>query len=184
MRLLFYYKKRQTFITKWVECFTIKCNSYYKIRQFYDKIPRLLQKETFNTKCVGTHPSIKKIKKKIQTITKFARQAVKDITLGKSSSSDIKADITKQYDLCFQALTNCINKFKVSGTFLELLKLSNISPVYKAKDSLEKNNCISVSILPLWSRIYQRFNFDQLYLLANKALSKFLLFGFRNSLSK
>ena len=92
---------------------------------------------------------MKKIFKKFRTITKFPRQAVKDIRLGKSSSSGIKADIINQYDLCFQALTNCINKFIVSGSFLDSMKLSNISSVYKAKDSLEEGNYRSESILPL-----------------------------------
>ena len=51
------------------------------------------------------------------------RKAIKDISLDKSSSGDISADVLKQ---CFQALTK----------FSDSLKLANISPVYKDKDPL------------------------------------------------
>ena len=55
------------------------------------------------------------IKNKFRKITKFSLQyvtlvdvriAIKGIRLDKSSSGDISADILKQCDLCFQALTN------------------------------------------------------------------------------
>ena len=42
IRQLFYYKMRQV-ITKYVRIFITKCNSYYKMRQFYCKLRRLLQ---------------------------------------------------------------------------------------------------------------------------------------------
>ena len=37
------------------------------------------------------------------------RKTIKGIRLDKYSSGDIPADILKQYDLCCQVLTNCIN---------------------------------------------------------------------------
>ena len=58
------------------------------------------------------------IKNKFKKIAKFSfqqvklvdvRKAIKDIRLDKSSSADIPDDILNQCDLCFQALTNCIN---------------------------------------------------------------------------
>ena len=77
------------------------------------------------------------------------RKAIKDIRLDKSSSADVPADILKQCDLCFQALTNCINQSIVNGKFPDSLKPANISPVYKAKDPLDKANYRPVSDLPL-----------------------------------
>ena len=72
------------------------------------------------------HPSIKMIKNKFTKIAKFSfhqatlvevRKAIKDIRLDKSSSGAIPADILRRCDLCFQALTNCINQSIVSGNF-------------------------------------------------------------------
>ena len=106
------------------------------------------------------------------------RKAIRDIRLDEFSSADIPADILKQYDLCFQALKNCINQSLVSEHFSDPLKLANISTVYKAKDPLDKTNYRPVSAVPLLSKIYKRFIFDQLSRHANKVLSK-LLCGFR-----
>ena len=66
------------------------------------------------------------IKNKFTKIAKFSfhqvtlvdvRKAIKDIRLDKFSSEDIPADILRRCDLCFQALTNCINQSIVSGNF-------------------------------------------------------------------
>lgn len=97
--------------------------------------------------------------KKFRKITKFSSRQVTLVDvkkakkrLDKSSSGDILADLIKQCDLCFQALTNCISQSIVSGTFLDLPKLAIISQVYKAKDTLDKTGYRSVSILPLLSK--------------------------------
>ena len=108
------------------------------------------------------HPSIKMIKNKFIKIAKFffhqvklvdVRKAIKDIRLDKSSSGDISADILRRCDLCFQALTNCINQSVVSGKLPDSLKLASISPLYKSKNSLDKTNYRPVSVLPLLSKI-------------------------------
>ena len=109
------------------------------------------------------------------------RKAIKDIRLdNKSSTGDIPADILRRYDLCFQALANCINQSIVSRKFPDLLKLASISPAYKAKEPLDKTNYTPVSVLPLLSKIFERLIFDQLSQHANKVLSK-LLCNFRKA---
>ena len=129
------------------------------------------------------------IKNKFTKIAKFSfhqvtlvelRKVIKDLRLDKSSSRDILADIIRQCDLCFRALTNCINQSIVSGKFPDSLKLASISQVYQAKDPLDKTNYRPVSVLPLLSKIYERLIFDQLSQHANKVLSK-LLCGFRKA---
>ena len=102
------------------------------------------------------------------------KKAIEDIRLDKSSNGDITADILKQCDLYFQALTNYINQSIGSGKFSDSLKLTNISPVYRAKDALDKTIYRPVSVLPLLSKIYKRLFFDQLSRHANKVLSKLL----------
>ena len=129
------------------------------------------------------------IKNKFTKIAKFSfhqvtlvdvRKAIKDIRLDKSSSGNIPADILRQSDLCFQALTSCINQSIVSGKFLDSLKLTSISLIYKAKDSLDKTKYRPVSVLSHLSKIYERLIFDQLSKHANKVLSK-LLYGFKKA---
>ena len=104
------------------------------------------------------------IKNKFRKIAKFSfkqvtlvgvRGAIKYIRLIRSSCGDISAGILKQWDFCFQVLTNCINKSKVSGKFPNSLKLANISPVCNAKDTLNKINYRPVIVLPLSLKIYE-----------------------------
>ena len=126
------------------------------------------------------------IKNKFRKITKFSfqqvtlvdvRKTIKDIRMQKSSGGNIPADILNQCDLCFQALTNCINQSIVSGKFPDSLKLENTSPVYKAIDPLDKEiTDLSVSFVS--GQIYERLIFHQLSRYANKVSIK-LLCGFR-----
>ena len=89
------------------------------------------------------------IKSKFAKIAKFSshqvtlvdvRKAIKNVRLDKSSSGDIPTDILRWCDLCFQALTNCNKQSIVSGKLPDSLKLASISPVYKAKDPLNKTS--------------------------------------------
>ena len=57
MQQLIYYKMRQKFITKCLRFFITKCNSCYKLRQFYYKMRQLLQNATFITNCDSTNTS-------------------------------------------------------------------------------------------------------------------------------
>ena len=105
------------------------------------------------------------------------RKTIKDRKIQKSSGGNIPDDILNQCDLCFQALTSCINQSIVSGKFPDSLKLENTSPLYKAIDPLDKEiTDLSVSFLS--GQIYERLIFHQLSRYANKVLSK-LLCGFR-----
>ena len=108
------------------------------------------------------------IKNKVRKIAKFSfqqvtlvdvRKAIKDIRLDKSWTGDIPADTLKQHDLFFQALTNFINQFIISRNFPDLFP---DSPIYKAEASLDRtNNYRPVSVLPLFSKIYERLIFEQ-----------------------
>ena len=71
--------------------------------------------------------------------------------------------------MCFQALTNCNSQSIVGGKFPDSLKLAIISPVYEAKDPLDKTNYRPVSILPLLSKIHTKDKiFIQLFLMPTR----------------
>ena len=88
------------------------------------------------------------MKNKFRKITKFSfqrvmfvdvRKTIKDLTLDKCSSGNISDDIIKQRDLCFQTITDCINKSIVNGKFPDSLKSTNNSPAYKTKDPYDQS---------------------------------------------
>ena len=60
------------------------------------------------------------------------------------------------------------------------MKLASVSPVYKAKDPLDKINYRPVSVLLLLPKIYERFIFDKFSRHASKVLRR-LMSGFRKA---
>ena len=65
-----------------------------------------------------------------------------------------------------------------NGKFSNCLKLANITPVFKKGPRTSKNNYRPVSILPVFSKIFERLLSRQLLEFFDDILSKFL-FGFR-----
>lgn len=66
------------------------------------------------------------------------KKAIKNVKLDKSSSGDIPANIIKQCDICFQVLTKTVSINLWLAESLHNRWFENISPVYKAKDPLDK----------------------------------------------
>ena len=79
-------------------------------------------------------------------------------------------------------LTQIINRCIIENAFPSKLKNANISPVYKKKDKLNKDNFRSVNILPIISKIMERVMYNQIseYM---KVLFHDYLSGFRKGYS-
>ena len=71
-------------------------------------------------------------------------------------------------------INSCINK----GIFPSNLKMADITPVYKKKDKLNKDNYRSINLLPILSKIFEKILNIQLTEFANNFYSS-LLSGFR-----
>ena len=65
-----------------------------------------------------------------------------------------------------------------SSIFPSELKKADIIPIHKKKSKFDIENYCPVSILPVLSKIYERFMFDQMYSYFNQILSKYQC-GFR-----
>ena len=70
------------------------------------------------------------------------------------------------------------NKSLENGKFPNCLKLANITPVFKKVARTSKNNYIPVSILPAFSKVFERLLSRQLSEFFDNILSKFQC-GFR-----
>ena len=68
----------------------------------------------------------------------------------------------------------------VTGIFPDELKISNVVPIYKAKNEKEFSNYRPVSVLPVFSKLLERLMYNRLidYINENKLLYK-LQFGFQ-----
>ena len=79
-------------------------------------------------------------------------------------------------------LTDCINASICNGIFPDVLKLAEVSPVFKKGDKFLKENYRPISILPSFSKIYERILYDQITVYFNKIFSDHLC-GFRQKYS-
>ena len=127
-------------------------------------------------KCIlqyRTHPSIEMIKSKgflenfsfVHTNDEQAEKIIEGLSTGKSQcETDLPTKIVKKYSATFaKFLTKSINNSIDTSTFPNLLKLANITPVYKKKGSKnDKANYRPISILPVLSKIFERVIHDQI----------------------
>ena len=75
-------------------------------------------------------------------------------------------------------LTDCINGALSQGILPDSLKLANITPVHKKDETTDKENYRPVSVLPLFSKIFEKVIYDQLSQYLEKYLnSLFMLFS-------
>ena len=94
---------------------------------------------------------------------------------------DISVDILKStVDIHLPFITNSINLPIEKGCFPEELKLAEVSPIFKRKDDLGKENYRPVSVLPHVSKVFERIMYHQINDYMKDKLSKQLT-GFRKN---
>ena len=94
---------------------------------------------------------------------------------------DISVDILKStVDIHLSFITNSINLSIKKGYFPEELKLAEVSPIFKKKDDLGKENYRHVSVLPHVSKVFERIMYHQINDYMKDKLSKQLT-GFRKN---
>ena len=71
-------------------------------------------------------------------------------------------------------LNNLFNECLITGIFPDNLKLADITPVFKKKDYLNKENCRSVNVLPSISNIFEKLMQKQINGYINNVLYPYL----------
>jgi hypothetical protein len=79
-------------------------------------------------------------------------------------------------------LTQLMNRCILENTFPSKMKMANITPLYKKKDKLNKDNFRSVNLLPILSKIMERTLYNQVYEFMNPKFHSYLS-GFRKGYS-
>ena len=92
------------------------------------------------------------------------------------SATVVKSIITEIADpLCF-----IINLSFASGRFPDLLKIAKIVPIHKSEDKLQVTNYRPISILPFFSKIFERLMYNRLLkYLTQKSILVQNQYGFR-----
>ena len=112
---------------------------------------------------------------------------VKNIVMSLKESSPGEDGITAQilkYTLNYfvEPLTHSVNLSLSQGIFPQELKTAKVIPLYKSGDKKLMNNFRPVSVLPVFSKIYERLMYNRLIAFINKhnILYKYQ-FGFRQN---
>ena len=66
-------------------------------------------------------------------------------------------------DIVSPILCDIINKSISIGCFPDILKIARVTPLFKEGNTEEVNNYRPISNLPLFSKIFERVFYDQLY---------------------
>ena len=139
------------------------------------------------------HPSILKIKEKVQTMNKFSFSCVNEkLITDEICSLDIRKPTTFNnipakilvhcHNMCSSHLRHIFNKSVINRTFPTALKMADISPAHKKDERTNKDNYRPVSILPSVSKIFERIMYSQIEHYMNNHLSEHLC-GFRKGYS-
>ena len=120
-------------------------------------------------KAFESHPSIEKIKKAIKTNEKLSFRNVKDDEVRKFimnldvSKATPPTDMLKQtIDVDLPIITQIISISIDNNCYPDDLKLAEVSPVFKKKDDLDKENYKPVSVLSHVSKVFERIMYQQI----------------------
>ena len=91
---------------------------------------------------------------------KYVESIIKIIPNNEAAGGEIPLHILKQSGFTYQMLTDYINDPLSQGMFLDSLKFANITPVHKKDKAADKENYRPVSVLPLFSIIFEKVIYD------------------------
>ena len=104
---------------------------------------------------------------------------INQLASSKKSSGCIPTDILKLISEPYSKdIANYINMMFQSGMFPDILKLADVSPIFKCDDAFVKTNFLPISVLSAISKVFERCMTKQMWPFANQVLSN-LLCGFR-----
>ena len=96
----------------------------------------------------------------------------KTLTLKWLLSIVIPLRITKENKFTFSKILREIFNFYIDNIFPNGLEKADIKPVYKKDDPFDKTYYRPISILPVLSKAFEHFLYDQIYEYINTILSK------------
>ena len=136
----------------------------------------------------ASHPSIETIQSNFEINGKFTFRPIttselsaeiKKLDTSKSTSGPIPIKIIKEYvSLYLTPLTECINNAILENKFPDLLKLANVTPIFKKDDKFRKENYRGISVLKVLAKVFERLLYKQLNNFMSTKFSPFLC-GFR-----
>ena len=140
-------------------------------------------------KSFKNHPSILRILQEGYSENKFSfdpisESSIHNVIINMDSSKAYQTDnippqiLKDNVDICTIALSSDFNRCIYNVIFPNNLKHADITPAFKKAERLRKINDRPVSILPTFSKVYEKLLYQQIYKYFNGIFSKYLC-GFR-----
>ena len=135
------------------------------------------------------HPRIIKIKERYKVNENFSfrlatteeiKAIITDLPMNKAAGGEIPVNVLKKSHFSFDELAICVNYALINGKFPITLKNANVTPAHKKDDPTDKANFRPISVLPLFSKVFERVIYNQLGKYMDTSLNK-LLGGFRKA---
>ena len=127
------------------------------------------------------HPSVQKIKREFSIDKEFelayaSAKIIKSLSINKAKGPDgISAKFVKiSTDIIDCHIANIINKDISNNKFSENAKTATVRPIFKKGHRTEIKNYRSVSLLNIFTKIYERFLHENLTNYVDTFLSKFI----------
>ena len=77
-------------------------------------------------------------------------------------------------------ICHLVNQSLKNGAFPEVLKLAKVIPKHKGDSKTDKNNYRPISLIPVWSEVFERVMYNRLYSFLRKCQLLYIKqFGFR-----
>ena len=150
-------------------------NEFYKSLSEYKEVSDSLDSRSFYdiVNRHANHSSVNLIKMNANTQNNFSFSCVSNesmleylnnLNTNKTPGYDgIQAKFIKLSSISIShSLCTIFNKCVVSSRFPSLMKMSEISPIFKKSDTLSKENYRPVNLLTVWSKVFERILSDQL----------------------
>ena len=136
-----------------------------------------------------SHPSVLKIKENVKVETKFkfsditADEIYTEIKALNPNKASIENDIPAKIligsnDIISSHLAGIYNNSKNSQSYPVSLKVADVTPIHKEKETTCKKNYRPVSLIPILSKLYERNMYDPIFSYIETFLSPYL-FGYR-----
>ena len=112
--------------------------------------------------------------------THISVSTTREVILNTDTSKPYQIDnippklIRENEDICSFVVSSDVNRCIETGKFPDNLKKADIAPSFKTGDRLSKDNYRPISILPPFSKIYEKILYQQIYEYFNKIFSKYL----------
>ena len=132
----------------------------------------------------SNHPSIKNITSNVENCNfSFNPINLNDMEAGlkalntqkaSNSSSNPPKLLKENSDICAVPLTSIINAGIMNGKFEDSLKKAELLPLHKQEDATDKKNYRNISLLPIVSKMFEKFIQKQIGFFTDTFLSPFL----------